>query len=145
MKSQSYSSAPTLLWNCFLFIYFFKINLFYFLAAVGLHCCPWAFCSCGEWGLLFTVATLHLLCVGSLFLSMGSRHIDFGHCSAWAPKLWHRVLVSLRHVGSSWTKDRTSVPCIARWILNHWTTGEPWHSCFKRNPVMGLTVEWSSG
>ena len=31
-------------------------------------------------------------------------------------------LVVLWHVGSSWTKDRTRVPCIGRWILNHWTT-----------------------
>ena len=33
-------------------------------------------------------------------------------------------LVAPWHVGSSWTRDRTSVPCSARWILNHWTTRE---------------------
>ena len=34
--------------------FFFKINLFYlFLAAFGLCCCPGAFSSCGEQGLLF--------------------------------------------------------------------------------------------
>ena len=27
-------------------------------------------------------------------------------------------------VGSFQTRDRTTVPCIARWILNHWTTRE---------------------
>ena len=27
-------------------------------------------------------------------------------------------LVALRHVGSSWTRDQTSVSCIARGILN---------------------------
>ena len=26
------------------------------------------------------------------------------------------------HVGSSPTRDRTRVPCIGSWILNHWTT-----------------------
>ena len=31
-------------------------------------------------------------------------------------------LVALWHVESSWTKDH--IPCIARWILNHWTTQE---------------------
>ena len=31
-------------------------------------------------------------------------------------------LVALRHVESSQTKDQTSVPCIDKWILNHWTT-----------------------
>ena len=34
------------------------------------------------------------------------------------------VLVALRHMGSSWTRDRTHVPCIGRWILNHWTNRE---------------------
>ena len=29
-----------------------------------------------------------------------------------------------RHVGSSPTRDQTLVPCIARQILNHWTTRE---------------------
>ena len=33
-------------------------------------------------------------------------------------------LVSPRHVGSSQTRHPTGDPCIARWILNHWTTGE---------------------
>ena len=36
-------------------ILFFKLNLFIylFLAALGLHCCAWAFSSCSERGLLF--------------------------------------------------------------------------------------------
>ena len=35
-------------------------------------------------------------------------------------------LAAPRHVGSSHTRDRTGVPCIGRWILNHhpWTTRE---------------------
>ena len=37
---------------------------------------------------------------------------------------WHVGLVALRHVGSSWARDRTCVPCIARCIVNHWTTRE---------------------
>ena len=31
----------------------------------------------------------------------------------------HLSLAALRHMGSSWTGDETSVPCIARRILNH--------------------------
>ena len=31
-------------------------------------------------------------------------------------------LVAQQHVGSSQTRDRTHVPCIARWILSHSTT-----------------------
>ena len=32
--------------------------------------------------------------------------------------------VVLQHIGSSQTRDCTGVPCIARWILNLWTTRE---------------------
>ena len=39
-----------------------------------------------------------------------------------AQQLWHMVLVALWHVGSSWTRDRTRVPCVGRQILNHCTT-----------------------
>ena len=28
-------------------------------------------------------------------------------------------LVALRHVGSSWLRDRTCISCIGRWILYH--------------------------
>ena len=34
------------------------------------------------------------------------------------------------HVGSSQTRDQPSVPCIARCILNHWTTSEAPLLCF---------------
>ena len=33
-------------------------------------------------------------------------------------------LVVPRHVGSSRTRAQTGVPCIGRWILNHWATRE---------------------
>ena len=35
------------------------------------------------------------------------------------------VLVAPWHVGSQFTtRDRTRIPCIGRWTLNHWTTRE---------------------
>ena len=49
----------------------------------------------------------------SSFSSPGSR--------AQAQQLWCTGLVTPRHVGSSHTWDGTHVPCIGRWILNHWT------------------------
>ena len=63
-------------------------------------------------------ATLHCGARASLqqlFLlqSMGSR--------GWVQQLWPTGLAAPRHVKSSRTSDRTGVPCIARWILNHWT------------------------
>ena len=53
----------------------------------------------------------------------------FSRCGARAPGTWaqqlrHTGLMLPWHVESSWTRDRTSVPCIGRQILNHWTTRE---------------------
>ena len=41
--------------------------------------------------------------------------------------LWRTGFVAPWHVGSSQTRDRTHVPCLGRWILNHWTTREVLH------------------
>ena len=47
--------------------FFFLIDLFIFiylfLAALGLHCCAWAFSSCGERGLLLIVVRGLLIAV----------------------------------------------------------------------------------
>ena len=49
--------------------YFILINLFIYLfwAALGLHCCAWAFSSCSKrgWGLLFVVVRGLLIAVAS--------------------------------------------------------------------------------
>ena len=34
------------------------------------------------------------------------------------------VVVALRHVGFSWTRDQTRFPYIGKCILKHWTTRE---------------------
>ena len=39
-------------------------------------------------------------------------------------------LVAPCHPDSFWTKDRTHVAYIGRWILNHWTTQEVLHSSY---------------
>ena len=48
----------------------------------------------------------------------------FSGCRAQVQVLWCICLIALQHVGSSQTRGWTYVPCIARWILNHWTTRE---------------------
>ena len=81
-------------------------------------------------------------CAGSslwwllLLWSTGSRCTGFSSCGTWAQQLWltgsraqaqqlwHTGLVAPRHVGSSWTRAQTHVPCIGRRILNHCTTRE---------------------
>ena len=55
--------------------------------------------------------------------------MSLGFSLGWLLLLWskdsrHTGLVAPQFVGSSWTRDRTHVPCIARHILNHWTTRE---------------------
>ena len=71
-----------------------------------------------------------------LLRSTGSRHAGFSSRGTWAQQLWRTSsraqaqqlwrtgLVSLRHVGSSRTRDRTHVPCIGRRILNLCATRE---------------------
>ena len=56
-------------------------------------------------------------------------------CGAWTQLLRHTGLAALRHVRSqSQTRDRTCVPCIARQILNRWSTREvPPHLTFRGN------------
>ena len=46
--------------------FFFNRFIYLFLAALGLHCCAWAFSSCGERGLLFIVVRGLLIVVASL-------------------------------------------------------------------------------
>ena len=57
----------------FLFIYFHKFIYFIylFLAALGLHCCAWAFSSCDERGFLFIVVRGILVVVASLVAEHG--------------------------------------------------------------------------
>ena len=68
-----------------------------------------------------------------LLQSTGSRCTGFSSCVRWAQQLWRTGLVAPRHVGSSPTRDRTRVPCIGRWILNHCTTREVRACTFKQS------------
>ena len=72
---------------------------FYFLVALGLRCCAWAFSSCGERGLLFIAVHGLLIAVASLVVehglqacglsSCGSRALErrLGSCGTWAQLL----------------------------------------------------------
>ena len=96
---------------CFFNKFFLKYLFIYLsLAALGLHCCAWAFSSCSEQWLL-------------LLWSTGSVVVAHGLQSAGSVVVAHR-LVAPRHVGSSQTRARTRVPCIGRRILNHCATRE---------------------
>ena len=77
-----------------------------------------------------------------LLQSTGSRCMGFCNCGAWAQLLRCINLVALRHVGSSWTRDQTCVPCIGRQILNHWTIREVPLSSNNSSPLFS-TLELS--
>ena len=64
----------------------------------------------GDWGLLSSCGAQASHCRG------------FSFCGAWAQYLLRPGLVAPRHVGSSWTRDQTCVPCIGRLILLHCAT-----------------------
>ena len=99
-----------------------------FIAARGLSVVVASGSCSSQWCTGFSLQWLLLL------WSTGSRHAGFSSCGAWAQQLWlagsreqaqqlrHMGLVALRHVGSSRTRDRTRVPSIGRWILNHCIT-----------------------
>ena len=61
-------------------ILFYFLKFIYFLAALGLHCCAWAFSSYGKWGLLFAA-------VRGLLIVVTSR------CGARALGAWASVVV----------------------------------------------------
>ena len=91
------------------------IYLFYFSAVLGLPCNTWL-----------------LIAVASLVEEHGLQTLGFSGCGTQAQylQLGSRVgsvavvhgLYYSGHVESSWTRDQTHVPCIARWILIHCTT-----------------------
>ena len=71
----------------------------------------------------------HIPCGSGLLTLVASlvvehKHMEFSGCPICAEQLWHRGLFALQCVESFRIKDETGVPCIARWILYHWTSRE---------------------
>ena len=84
-------------------------SLFFILAMLGLCFGVQAFSSCSLQGLLLLWRT-------------GSRAGRLSSCPVRAYGMWN-VEHGMWNL-SSLTKDWAGVPCIGRWILNHWTTRE---------------------
>ena len=94
-------------------VHFFKKKFYLFIfSCPGSSLLHVGFLQPCEQGLLSRCSARASLCSGS------------SYCGAQAQQLWCTGLFALSQVGSSWTRNRTSVPCIARRILNHWTTRE---------------------
>ena len=63
--------ASCLRHNCNRLSLYYYLNFFFFLAALGLHCCAWAFSNCGEWGPPFFAVCGLLIPVASLVEELG--------------------------------------------------------------------------
>ena len=105
-------------------IFFFSFNLF-ILAVLDPPCCAGSSRVVVSGGRSFLHCAGSSLCWLLLLQSMSS-----GECGLpwlWLPSsraqsqwLWCTGLVAPRHLGSSQTRDWTSVSCIGRQILYHW-------------------------
>ena len=88
--------------------YFFKNNFIHlFLAVLGLRSCVDIFLVSASGGICLVV-------VCELLVAVASSAVAHGLPGMWAQPLWHLGLVALRHMESSWTRDRTHVPCIGK-------------------------------
>ena len=124
-------------------IFLFYINLFIYL---WLH---WVFIAVRSLSLAAVSGGYSSLrCVGFslwwllLLRSMGSRRAGFSSYGMRVQYLWHTGLVAPQHVGSSWTRAQTHVPCFTRQILNHCvTSGVPmWN--FLRSLILKAFVKY---
>ena len=108
----------------FFFFFFDNSFIYLLLAGLGLHHFPWTFSRCSRQGLLSRcgVEASHMVASNCGTRALG--HAGCSSCSPQARSLQHMGLVTLRHVGSSQTRDWTHVPCNGRPILNHWATRE---------------------
>ena len=101
---------------------------FFFLDALGLHCCAWAFSSCGEWGLLLVavrglLAVVAFSCCGARALGTRASVVAARRLSSCGSRALECRLSSCGTQASR-TRARTRVPCIGRRILNHCATRE---------------------
>ena len=65
-------------------VFWFKYSFFFFLAALGLYCCAWAFSSCGELELLFVVVCGPLTAVTSPVTEHWLQGAGPSSCGTWA-------------------------------------------------------------
>ena len=110
-------------------VYFFKFYLFMFGCTGSLLLLLWSYSLAAAHGLLTVVASPvaeHGFWGGGLQLlqHLGSVVAAYSSSRRGFQQSWHTHLADPWHVGSSWSRNQTLVPCIGRWISNHWTTRE---------------------
>ena len=108
---------------------FSKTSLFLFKITCSFWLC-WVFVA--AWGLSPAVESGdYSSCCGRPSRSSGFLcgawalgEAGFSSCGWWVQQLWHLGLVALVWDLSSQIRGGACVPCIGRWVLNHWTTRE---------------------
>ena len=134
----SMSFIPIFLISIFLIMVYFCLFIYLFilfLAALGLRCWLRAFSRFAKRGLLSGYGAWASRCGGlSCCGAQALGRLGFSSCGTWA---------YLQHVGSSWTRYQTRVPCTGRQILNHCTPREaPSFLLISPTAPFSLLVAW---
>ena len=110
--------------SCLCLFFFLNDFIYLFLAWSSLLC--GLFSSCGEQGLISSCNAQASHCssfsCGVQTLGTWAQNLRLPGSTAQAQQLRCTGWAALRHVGSSWTRNRTCVCCTGRWILYHWAT-----------------------
>ena len=135
--------------KCYILNTFFLLGfLFYYLFYLFTFGCIGSLLPCAGFLQLWRVRAILSCGVQASHCSGFSCRIGFSNCGTWvqqlwlagsraqAQQLWRVGLVALQHVGSSWTRARTRVPCVGRQILNHCATKEVLVSFFKIRAIV---------
>ena len=102
-------------------------RFFFFLAALGLHWCSWAFSIYSKWGPLSSCSTWAFHCSGcSCYGAPALGYTGYSSCGT--------GLVAPQHVASSQTRDWTHVPYIDKWS-EFLATGPPGKSSQHFSPL----------
>ena len=100
-------------------------KIYFILAALSLHCCTWAFSSCGKRGF-----TLSVWCTGFSLRGFPCGVQALGHMGVRSYDLLMLRLSCPIACGIFPDQSHTHVPSIGRQILNHKTTREAPNSVF---------------
>ena len=89
------------------------------MAELGPRCCT-------GFSLVAASGSCFLVVACGLLIAAASLVVEHGLWSAGSVVLMHRLSCPFgrSYVGSSQIRDQTGVPCIGRWVLDHWTTRE---------------------
>ena len=116
-------------YRSFFFFYKFILFIYYFCLRWVFVAARWLSLVAASRGYSFVAVRGLLIAVASLVAEHGLQvhglqQLWHAASRAQAQQMWHTGLVAPRHVGSSWIRAQTRIPCIGRRIPNHCATRE---------------------